>query len=704
MKLATICSVLVILCCSPACPLRAQEEAVAPSAAIETLRHIYANQDDSLLQKQAEEAAKLHPADAELLAWHAVVGPRSEAIQTLTTLQKNGDRSAWVDLVRATVGNGWEVRGYCNKAIGAAPQDNDLLLLAVSVVKKKLYTANSKEQSETFQHEVSAFLTEHQAALDTTAIGLAVHGELLSILDLYSHGDHTADIVALADRALTLNHDSVRALLLKSDLLTAKGDKEGAAKLFENATVANSDSMALHLAYWKSIPNAPDVANGPVFKDAQRFFSLVKLDDSMSMAILSELESFPILERAIGEQILKQHPDSSAADMATYMLAMVNDPRMTPDQNAPLQIAALEALIDRPTHRSDLTLRLANESLTYELPLVEPVDLDRLYKALLALDGNSPSAVGILAEHKQHLADLENIATKQLDAQWKILYTRMLDQTDKDGFVDFELSNFVAPWQGALGWVYFQEGKLDAAQQKLAASLALSPQSATDAVRLGRVYEAKGDPKQAEKQYISALALPVYTPGEHIAVQALRESYIRTHNGSQDGLAAYMAPILAKDLARRKEAVLHARITSPEPIPAFNLKTLDDKIMSSEDLKGKAVVINFWATWCGPCRKELPDLDKFYQKYKDDPRVVVLSMATDEAQTPVKTIEDFIAGHKYTFPVLLGPEYAVKNNIAPIPMTWFIDPQGKKAFQKIGYTKELEEEFGWRVEAIAEKK
>jgi thiol-disulfide isomerase/thioredoxin len=260
------------------------------------------------------------------------------------------------------------------------------------------------------------------------------------------------------------------------------------------------------------------------------------------------------------------------------------------------------------------------------------------------------------------------------------------------------MGNWVSEWQGTVGWVYFNEGKLDEAQEKLEASLTLREKSAENTIRLGRVYEAKGKTERAEQFYTDALSM-FSSEEEHPAVKALRESYVRRH-GNSEGLDAYMKPILVKDQERRKAEVLRARISSPGSIPAFSLTSLDGKTVTSEGLKGKILVINFWATWCGPCRRELPDYDKFYQKYKDDPNVVVLTVATDDADTPQESIQDFVSKHKYTFPVLLAPEWAKQNLIRPIPMTWFVDRNGNKVFQKIGYTKELMQEFDWRIKAM----
>lgn len=669
------------------------------------LRRLYVNHDEDLLTQRIKDLAAAHPDDAELLAWSAVFGRRNEAIAAADKLRVIAKDSPWAALARCAVDNGWEARNDCEQAVTASPDNSEVLTLALTSMIRKLRTSVSKEQTATFVHELESFVAAHQAQLDKTAEGLTLQAEALQAADRMQQKDRAKDAEVLVDRALALDAANVRAVLLKEELLSHR-DKAAAAKLLASAA-KESDSLTLHLAYWRAAMASPgqsrEASMAVAVADARTFLAKLKPDDHVAQEMMSELSSVPELERAIGKVIVEVFPDSAAAEMANYWVTMMDDPRMTADQNEPLQVADLEAYLDKPIHRSTLVVHQANGSLAYTLPKLEPLDADRLYKALMALDGDSMPAIEALAEHKSHLAELQLIAEKQLDAQWKILQERLLDQTDKDGMVEFELSEVVAPWQNVLGLVYLQEGKLKEAELKFQASLDLWPKNAAAAVRLGRVYAAEGDAKKAEAQYLKALELPFYHTGEHVAVQALRSNYLETHSGDKDGLAAYLAPILDKDRERRKAAILRERIAAPQAIPAFKLKTLDGKDISSESLKGKVVVVNFWATWCGPCRRELTDLDKLYRQYKDDPKAVVLSISIDDVDTPAQTIADFVNGHKYAFPVLLGPQYGVEHNVAPIPMTWFIDQEGRKAFQKIGYTKDLEEEFSWRVKAIEEK-
>ncbi|MDF9761782.1 MULTISPECIES: TlpA disulfide reductase family protein [Peribacillus] len=109
--------------------------------------------------------------------------------------------------------------------------------------------------------------------------------------------------------------------------------------------------------------------------------------------------------------------------------------------------------------------------------------------------------------------------------------------------------------------------------------------------------------------------------------------------------------------------------------PDFTLKTLDGKQVELSDYKGKKVMLNFWATWCPPCKKEMPDMEKYTQQAGDD--VVVLAVNID----PENDVKSFVNNNGITFTIPLDSQSA-KNpvndlyNISFIPTTYFIDKKG----------------------------
>lgn len=108
--------------------------------------------------------------------------------------------------------------------------------------------------------------------------------------------------------------------------------------------------------------------------------------------------------------------------------------------------------------------------------------------------------------------------------------------------------------------------------------------------------------------------------------------------------------------------------------PDFTLKSLDGQTVKLSDSIGKPVLINFWASWCGPCREEMPYLQKIYNDYKDTGLVFYL---INIGESP-DTINKFLKDNGYSMPVLLDSDKSVSQSyrITGIPETFFIDKNG----------------------------
>jgi cytochrome c biogenesis protein CcmG/thiol:disulfide interchange protein DsbE len=116
-------------------------------------------------------------------------------------------------------------------------------------------------------------------------------------------------------------------------------------------------------------------------------------------------------------------------------------------------------------------------------------------------------------------------------------------------------------------------------------------------------------------------------------------------------------------------------VRNPEPAPAFTLNDLGDKPLSIEAFRGKVILLNFWATWCGPCRAEIPDLIELQKKYGGRLQIIGLVVDEDE-KDPVKKFADEF---QINYPVALTPTplRISYGGIAALPTSFLIDTEGR---------------------------
>jgi len=111
-----------------------------------------------------------------------------------------------------------------------------------------------------------------------------------------------------------------------------------------------------------------------------------------------------------------------------------------------------------------------------------------------------------------------------------------------------------------------------------------------------------------------------------------------------------------------------------KPASDFALKDITGNEIKLSSLKGKAVMVNFWATWCHPCREEIPDLQKSYEENKDKGFIILRVNIKENESKVSKFVKDF----KITYPVLLDIDGSVSNEyqVFGVPMSFFIDKNG----------------------------
>lgn len=116
-------------------------------------------------------------------------------------------------------------------------------------------------------------------------------------------------------------------------------------------------------------------------------------------------------------------------------------------------------------------------------------------------------------------------------------------------------------------------------------------------------------------------------------------------------------------------------------VQAFQFQDATGKIHKLADYKGRWVLVNFWATWCPPCLKEIPDLIALYENRKD---IMVIGVAMDSGDPQV--VMDFVRSMAITYPTVLGNREIASqlDDISLLPSTYFFDPDGNPAARQLG--------------------
>jgi len=227
--------------------------------------------------------------------------------------------------------------------------------------------------------------------------------------------------------------------------------------------------------------------------------------------------------------------------------------------------------------------------------------------------------------------------------------------------------------------------------------------------------------EQTEKNCYDML-IGLYRDGqENKKAIALAERALSTGAGTQGILDAYRL-LLAEDgldsaaITKRETAVrTKGRAVMADRVVREMLNqaaidgkfaTLDGGVINISDWKGKVVILDYWATWCGPCRQSLPSLQKLYERYKNNPNVVfAIVNVWERSNDRPKLVRDFLAQNKnLTFPMYIDTDDSVvgKFGVTGIPTKFYLGKDGRIQFKEVGATPEEQflEEATNRIEAL----
>lgn len=301
------------------------------------------------------------------------------------------------------------------------------------------------------------------------------------------------------------------------------------------------------------------------------------------------------------------------------------------------------------------------------------------------------NAVQKLADRKLDLEYAEKVARELIPLGELAIRPLQFDPSESNGHTE-RLSRGLM--RDTLGWVLFAQGKTKEAEKELTAARSLYPESSAIAYHLGRLSEAQKMTTKAEELYREGMTLQ--SNGTNPNRGALEALYRRRHK-TLAGFETYLKRVNTTGDVMSRDRVLKTRIAKPIAPPDFHLKQLDGKTVSLADLKGKVAVVNFWGVWCGWCVKEMPDFVKLAKRYAHDDRVRIVTVDTDADPAVVR---QWMAEQHYDFPVLLDDGWVHTAGVTGYPTTWFLDPQGRIAFKKEGWTEKLVDQFSWRIDVL----
>lgn len=136
--------------------------------------------------------------------------------------------------------------------------------------------------------------------------------------------------------------------------------------------------------------------------------------------------------------------------------------------------------------------------------------------------------------------------------------------------------------------------------------------------------------------------------------------------------------------------------------PDFTLKTLDGQEISLSQLKGKVVLLDFWATWCGPCRESIPHLIQLYKNYREN-GLELIGMDVDKGD--VETVRRFVKSMDIPYPVVVAPDDVVRSyRVNGIPATFLIDKEGNIRERIAGFSNTIAQELTTKVADLTSEK
>lgn len=704
------CAILLIIAFQ-SLSVSATKNSANVKASAANLKSFYFQQD---FDGGVYEGQKLAPAfgeSNELKAWYVLNMARNENSKEAITIAEEmvqkapDDVWSWFALAGAMnwdSAKGKDALEIIETAYKKAPDDSDVIWLRAEVLRRQ-------DKID----EALTFIETNLSKANITAELLVSKG-----LILYEQGDSDkrdeAKIKIALDTfqaARQANENCVNAYYVPAYLLFAEKKYADAYSLLKTAAKLAPTSLKIHGLYWQATTGAVITSiqkrNQEIESDINAFLTVRTPNVKTLDAVARQYSNLNLKPKKFEfeERILREFNLSAPAERilaARYReFATTNRQKFSDTRVRSQYISLLRDFTNRKQHFNKQTLSEAYQMLFLELKddkNLSDKELLEIVKGMAYNDENNPKLSLIkgtqaLLKRNAFLKESEQILRYGLIVAQRRADANREHYKSQEDFIDY-LNDILSSIQDMLGWVIFHQGRNAEAEKELLKAHELNNNNPEIAFHLSQLYELTNRFDKAEEFYIKGLG--VDSEEKNPNVEAVKAYYAR-RNGNLEGFEKYQAKIMESVNANRKVRIMSERFKNPQQAKSFTLPALDGRQVSLSSLKGKIVVINFWGVWCGWCVKEMPEFQQLAEKYKGDSEVAILTINNDGSAVMV---QEFMQENRYNFMVLMENGYNERVGIRNYPMTWFLDKEGRIAYVKRSYTKELVEEFSLRIEDL----